>query len=448
MWRDLTPGQRWTAALAVVLALSLALFGLPRRVIVRGLAAPAAEASGARAAGATGPRHAVPPTTLASGPFLIGGTGGAIVVGGGLAGAPNVPSAPALGITSPAPAVPRVVALVRSGDDPLPDRDDRAVALAFLSEAPFRATVLTIGQDPALCAKAVAAGDVVVAGEGLDPALRACLVAAGRTVLSYDERGGTANGLVVSTRRDVIRGLVEAAVLARDAKGVAGKVGVVAASDLQPQVDAAVPLLRAAGFRVDSVAYLSAAQPALLADVATGVRRFATDDVTTVVFAASVDQQNAWIAQEAVLMPGVRYVVADARDSVTNESYGPMFASALAVTSNRVAWFAREHGETTAQRACRDRFTPHEQFAVDLDGTELARVFMWCEHVALLGRALAVSASGVPLGDALRRGAVSPLTSDLGTRAAGDFGPLQDAVLRWQTSCRCWQQARPFEDVG
>ncbi|MCU1463663.1 MAG: hypothetical protein JWO37_3738 [Acidimicrobiales bacterium] len=440
LWDDLTHGQRWTAGLALLLALALASFGLPRRTIVSSLAAPL----GATAGAATR-RPASAPATL-SGPGSAVATVPAPLAGAGGVG-PEPTAGPATLSASGSSPSPRVVVLVRSGDDPLPDRDDAAVAAVFLAQAPFHATVLTVDQDPTLCARIVAAGEVVMAGAGLDPGLVACLAGAGRTVLSYDERGGTPSGLLVSTRRDVTTGLVQAAVLARSAGGLTGKVGLVAAADLRPQVDAALPVLRSHGVPVADVAYLNE-EPSLLTDVANGVRRFSAANVATVIFAASVDQQNAWAAQEAVLAPSVRYVVADGRDAVTNEAYGPTFDGALAVTSVRVPWFARAHGETTEQRACHDEFVAHEQFAVDLTATELVRVFMWCEHVGLLGRALAVAASGTPLGDALRRGALSPLTSDLGATATGQYGPVQDAVLRWVASCRCWTEVRPFRDVA
>jgi hypothetical protein len=442
LWSDLTAGQRWTSALSVGLAVALAAFGLPQRTIpaLGGRAADAASSAPAPARGGSGPLGATSPAGPA--PAGIGGSG---AVPAGSAGGPPLAGG-ALPAGSGAAVPNRVVALVRPGSDALPDRDDAAIASVFLAQASLHPTVLAMSADPTLCARVIAAGDVVIASAGLDPPLRDCLAAAGRTVLSYDEWGGPAAGPLVSTRRDVATALVRAGILARAAGAVRGKVGIVASSALRPLVEIGLAGLRAEGVAVASVAYL-ADDVAPLADVTAGVRQFEAADVTTVVFAASMGQQQAWVAQQAVVRPSARYVVADARDAIVEESYPPLFDGALAVTTTRASWFTRAHGETTAQRACLDQFSPHQQFPLALDARETVTVFAWCQHAALVARALALAAAGTPLADALRRTTVSPLTSDLGTGADGVFAPRQDATLRWRLACRCWSEIRPFQDA-
>ena len=59
----LTPGQQWTAALAVFLSILLVLFGLPTRIVVGG-----GQAAGAETAIATAPRPSPLPAAAATPP--------------------------------------------------------------------------------------------------------------------------------------------------------------------------------------------------------------------------------------------------------------------------------------------------------------------------------------------------------------------------------------------
>ena len=160
--------------------------------------------------------------------------------------------------------------------------------------------------------------------------------------------------------------------------------------------------------------------------------------------AAPVAVQDRWVAQAAVLVPGLHYVVADAFDAIANEAYPATFDGAVAHTSLRVPWFSRAHGQTPEQGACLQTWqatvTPPQTLSTD----ETLDVFVWCEEVKVIGAALATPG---PFGGALRSVRVSsPATSDLGPLPPTGWGPAQDAVLAWRSSCACWQEKSPFAD--
>ena len=125
----MTPGQRWTATLAMALTVLVLVYGLPRHVIV----VPGAE--GAEVAGATsraphGAASAVPPAALdvaaAAGPPSLADTLAAVL--------PPAPGEP--GATSPAtPSAAVFAALVRVGDRPEPGHDDASIAKTFVSRS-------------------------------------------------------------------------------------------------------------------------------------------------------------------------------------------------------------------------------------------------------------------------------------------------------------------------
>lgn len=444
-----TPGQRWSAAVLLALALALAVAQPVTRVGGGSLLSPAPADVQAAAGTPSPPPSAAGPTESSvislpgsAGP-ASGGSGGAVPV---LA---EEPSPPAM-LRTP----PKVVALVKSGDGTLPGRDDAAIAGAFLETAPFPVTVLTIpaDPDPAFCGRVAAAGPVAVTSFGVDPQLRDCLLGAGVVLVGFDTLGEAArppDGRVVSTRRGVGQALDDLTAWARRGRALRGRVGVVGTTATRAAVTQAVARMRDMGFNVVATAFVGD-RDETGSDISDGVRSFAGAGVQVVVFAAPVTQQARWVALQSLLSPSVRYVVADAYDAVVAETYPPSFDGALAHTSVRVSWFAREHGETPDQRVCRTRWEAKAAPPSTLGAQELARAFAWCQHVALVAAALeAYNANGGAFHDVLRSVRLpSPLTSDLGPLPGGSYGPLQDAVLVWRAMCGCWQEERSFADRG
>jgi hypothetical protein len=89
--------------------------------------------------------------------------------------------------------------------------------------------------------------------------------------------------------------------------------------------------------------------------------------------------------------------------------------------------------------------------AQTLSTAELVDVLVWCEEVELVASLLSAAQTQpampfVPLARGQRL--PSPVTSDLGPLATGGWGPAQDAVLVWHSSCRCWEEKEPFADRG
>jgi hypothetical protein len=180
-------------------------------------------------------------------------------------------------------------------------------------------------------------------------------------------------------------------------------------------------------------------------DVLAAVRRFAAARVGTVVFALPVSVQQRWVEQATVLHAAFGYVVSDVDDGIVDEDYAPTFDGATAYTSLRVPWYARDHGETTAQRTCAAQWTTVATPPAELPGEEVP-ADTWCEEVRLLDAAFAAPAyAHLGLIDTLlSRTLASPLTSTLGPLRHHGWGPRADAVLVWRATCSCWQEQAPY----
>lgn len=429
----LTPGQRWTSALALFVALSVLFFGLPTSLkFVPGRGGAQASAQGSPAQDAAGPPITLPPEVALIPAPAVGAPAAEddVPIDGG-------------SVSGPSP-LPGVVALVRS-DSARPGRDDAAIAAAFLNRASFESETVTLGGSaPEVCAQALTKGRVVLASEGLDDDLKSCLVDAGAVVVAFDSAGsslqGQGGGAVISSRRGLVPSLVDLGRWGLASGALKGRVGVVGASSERPTLEAAIATLTALGVDVRATALVDASgtEPPT-----SHLRRFIDAGVEVVLFAAPMVVQRGWVVQQSILAPGVRSVVSDAFDAVVDESYPATFDGALAHTSLRVPWFSRAEGETVAQASCKEVWTATSH---TLLSEETVPVFAWCQHVAAVGAALEVAArGGVSVRDALRaQSVVSPLTSDLGPLGGEDFGPVADAVLVWRTSCACWAPQAPF----
>jgi hypothetical protein len=195
--------------------------------------------------------------------------------------------------------------------------------------------------------------------------------------------------------------------------------------------------MRSAGLRVVATAWAWQGTSRTV-DYAAEVQAFQRAGVEDVVFAAPVQTQGGWVQAAAALGAPFHYVVSDVDDAVVDESYPPTFDGALAHTSLRVPWFARDHGTTATQRECADRWTAVATPAVLLQA-EQETVYAWCEEVAALDTG-ATDLRTVRID--------SPLTSDVGLLPGGDWGPAQDATLVWRATCGCWRQTAPFAARG
>jgi hypothetical protein len=438
MRSQLTPGQRWTSALGISLVLLLLLFGLPTKVTV----VPGASAT---------PAPAVPPrddrlTTPAAGPAEVTAAPPAVVPT--RAGPPRPPlpaaSPPPLPDLAPAPPPLDVVAVAVEGGG-LPGRDDVAMAEVFAASARYPLPVISAGDDlDAACAEALAMAAVVVAGARLPEELRRCLLEGGATVLAFDgaeTEPAAGSGRLVTTRRVLRHSLLDLARWGTAARTIRGRVGVVAGAKAQPVVEALVPELEALGVELVETAFVESG-PSGTGAINEGVRRFASAGVSTVLLAAPMEVQRAWVAQQGVLLPGARSLVSDAFDAVVDELYPVTFEGTLAHTSLREPWAAREAGESDEQAEC---LRIWEAAARTTLRSERVPVFAWCQHVALVGAALDAAGSGGDLTEALlAQTAASPLTSGLGPLEEGGYGPRQDAVLVWRAACRCWESQQQF----
>lgn len=435
----MTPGQRWTALIALLYVIAVVNFGAPSRtVVVRAQNRPQVTAS---------PPAGMPPRPPATAPVAPY----SLIPGYADAAPERPPESPAVPASEEAVAPPpRVVVAVRPAEQPgLPGRDDGTMAAAFLASASFDAPIVTLGPDlDATCEELRAAGNVVIASEGLGD-LNDCLVAAGATVIAFDEAGGRslgAAGGVLSTRRSVEATLVDLGRWAMAAGTLKGKVGLVGATAIRDDLERAASRLKRLGVNLAATAYLDDG-PAGASQTNGAVLDFASAGVEVVVFATSVAQQRSWVAQYAVLVPGAHYVVSDASDGVRDEAYPAVFDGALAHTSLRIPWFGRDHGETPLQLACRQRW--ETVAGGPMRASEATRVFAWCQHIEIVDAGLRAAASGGSFSQLVRRLALpSPLTSDLATLAGGGWGPTADAVLVWRAACGCWTEERPFQPRG
>ena len=410
----LTPGQRWTAALAMVLVILILLFGMPTQVVIEpvapALASPSSDGGtgGTRAGGA-----AASPST----PGSAAGSGGGeyVLPPSSSSGDGGTSSSAGAGASSDegssAPSAPFAVAVVL-GTGGLPGRGDAEMAAAFVGPS----TAVPAGGD---CGAAGAA-TLVVSPDPLDAELVSCLVGRGTTVVA-PHPDGSATPHRLSTRRGAAAALADVASL------VSGRVGVVLGASLESS-------LRPALSRLPNVVATAVVEDPV-ADVADGVQAFVAARVQTVVFAVPVDVQRRWVGQQSVLGAPGRWVVADVYDAVASEAYPPMFDGALAVTSSRLPWYARDHGETPEQTACADKWA--EVAPPGMLPGESARVLAWC----LLGSVVAAARGGSPLAGAT---VASPTTSSLGPLPGGGWGPTEDATLVWRSECGCWRERTPF----
>lgn len=444
----MTPGQQWTAALALLLATAVLMYGVPARR-VRGVVAQAPPV--VPSPGATPSEEAAPPPpaeSVASGPVPVGVPAPADPPPPPTAAAPPGPGDAPSVVATPAPAAgrrfepPRVVAVVGEPAAVPGGADERAMADAHMRGAPFDATTYTLTGEPGDCDAIVRAGTVVIAGHGLGDDLTRCLSARGVVVVAHAVTGSRTDrsgGGVVSTRRALRDSLVDLASRLVRTGDLDGRVAIAADVEHRAAVEAAVAPMRRAGADVVGIAFLGAD-----ADVPGAVVDVAQRDVETVVFATSVSRQSAWVLKHSLLDPAMRYVVADAADAVVEEGYPATFSGSVAATAVRVPWFARTHGATPPQRACDAAYPPG---ALD-DATAVFLSYLWCQHVQLVATAVATArAADVPVGDVIGKVSLpSPATSDLGATGDGTFGPVADAVLRWTASCRCWTEDEPFQE--
>lgn len=498
---DMTPGQRWTATLAALLACAVALLGTPREPVLPRVSAsapasvsvvgsspppsaplsPALESStgdvpelsaSTLPAGVSGPavlaapRATAPVADLTPQPTTTRAAASTRAPGaragsprplastttrpgaGGASAAPDTPPAEITAAPAPLSGQGGAVLLARSGDGQAPDRDDAAIARAFAAQTGWSTTVLAAdGDAAATCAQARAAR-VVAAATELSAALRTCLVQQGITVLAVDGLGtslATAPGAAVfALRRGDRDTLGELGSWGVSSGALAGPVGVVGDADRRALLEPGVDALRTAGAAVVTVAWLRADSAAEARAASTD---FAAKGVRAVVLAAPVATQRLFVTAAAAPPPPWRYVVSDVADGVLNESYPPVFDGALAHTSLSIPWSPRDHGSTAQQRACDATWQARATPAVTLPG-EQPRVYAWCALAQVLARAsvAAVLSRQDPVGLLATLRGPSPLTSDVGP-VRGGWGPVADAVLTWRASCSCWQEQEPFAEA-
>ena len=436
---SLTPGQRQSAVILLALAVVVMAFGPPKgaaRVIAAPVTPPrarppaAAPAAAPPAAAVARPAAAVPLASPAPTP----------VIDTSESAFASTPSA--------GPAAPAVVALVRSGDTPLPGRDDASIAAVFLGHAGFPVTTVTYDPaDATRCEKATSAGRIVLSSAGVDSAMRDCMVRAGVTYIAYDQLGdvppaSAGAGQVLSTSRGMAASLIDTALWGR-AGALSGAVGVVSTQSAKSSIAPAVGVVKGLGVKVVDEAYLDDSVTVPVPhDVAVAALDFFSKGVSTVVFAAPVAFQTAWVAQATALPQTTKYVVSDAFDAVTNETYPATFDGAVAYTSVRGQWSTRTGGATPDQQACQTTWQTDAVPPTTLAGTETFEVYSWCQTAKLVAAAL--SSSTAP-GDVFRTlTQTSPLTADLAPLDAGGWGPASDAVLVWSASCACWNQSHAF----
>ena len=438
----LTPGQRWTGFILVVLALAVILVGAPDRTVLRrGSAAasvPAASDGRSSGSGVNADASPRPAADLAASPDVFGSGGSdadlRLPVGGAVGGDTSTTSD---GGTASGPL--RVTAL-------LPDAgatgagSEASVAETFLAGAPFDIAARASVADADACASLGGDRTLVLGPEAVPAPLLSCIVRSGATVLAFDA-GGTRPG-VLSTRRAEAQSLLVLASWSSRTDGVLdGPVGIAGAVRDRAWIEAVVPALRAEGLNVRSTAFVDTAD-----EVTSAVRRFVGEGVRDVVLAAPAQIRQQWAAQHALLDRQAKFVVADAHDGVGRETYAPTFDGAVALTTLKPPWHARAHGETDQQRRCRERWeasAPARRLAA---GDETRWVYAWCQHVALVETVLqeANRRSG-SIADLVRpMRMASPLTADLGPTGDEGWGPDADAVVVWRSSCGCWTEQEPF----
>lgn len=444
---QLTPGQRWTAALALTLVLAVLMFGLPTKVTV----VPGEVTPSPRRDLASAPEPAPASGDDVAGAEQDGGASAPLATAAPADGAtpasspPPPPDSPAAVEPSAGGSPPAVVAVAVAGAS-VPARDEVTIARTFTGPAGIPLQVVDAGGDAAAaCAAVLLAGEVVVTGAALPARLRDCLLDRGAVIITFDGRDAPAGsaGRLLSTRRTLVASAGDLGRWGVATGALRGKVGVVADASDRAGSSAAVEALRRSGVDVADTAYVASDAPGAAA-VTDGVRHFVARGIEVVVFIIPVDAQRRWAAQHAVLAPETRFVVSDAFDAVTDETYAPSFQGALAHTSLRGPWATRAEGETPAQRQCRETW---EKTAHRMLESERVAVFAWCQHTSIVGRALASSASVEAFVAAVREHTTaSPLTSDLGPLPGDGYGPREDATLVWRAACGCWERSNGFTD--
>lgn len=425
---DLPEAQRWTVGLLLALSVALVAFGLPkaRDTTATGSfdAAPAGATvqthGGTDAAGVGSTDDAAAPVLAANDMEVAADSG--------------VPAAGAVGPVGGAAPV-EVVAVVRDADGDFPGRDDAFAAAVFLPDVGVRTAVVRVAEArDRLCSATPPGQRVVLSSSALPRELRSCLASSGTIVLAFDEAGSS--GRSFSTRLGAATAMVDAAVAGK----ATDRVGLAVSDSRAEAAGEAKRVLGHLGFRVEVAAVPAGDSSAMVA----GMQAFDAADVSTVVFAMPVNDQARWVALEQLLRRQPKHVVADVADAFVGEQYPVTFDGAVGVATSRVAWFARDHGETAVQAGCRSRYEKAAAPAVGVSPAELARAFMWCEHASIVRAALA---GGGRVDEALAQLSIdSPLTSALGRGPDGVFGPRQEALLRWQRGCGCWVEQRGFED--
>lgn len=418
--RELTDGQRWTVGIALVVTVLFLAFGTRRAPETLGPFA---------AAGSTPPPVAVvappgPAQPRDADPAPVPARPAAVSSRSG--GVPAAPPPEAPRSDDAEADAPTVLAVVRAGDGAVRGRDDAAIAAVFITDLEGARLAELEDAEGAVCA--ADGPTVVIAGEGLPDALHECALKRGVVVVSHDDRGSA--GTSLSTALGAEAALVEAAG-AGD-----GAVGLVVQQAHAGQAAAAREALEAGGRQVEVVVLGDDDAPPV-GEMLDLLRA----EVQTVVLAAPVATQDRWLSLAQTLRMPFEHVVADVADSIVDEAYTAATDGLRAVAATRVAWFARDHAETDAQRRCRSRFEEAVGGEVASAG-ELARVYQWCQHVAL---AAAVVAAGGGADAELDADVLdSPLTSPLSASTATGFGPVAVATLDWVSACGCWQEAVPY----
>ncbi|HEU5085737.1 MAG TPA: hypothetical protein VFU14_20515 [Acidimicrobiales bacterium] len=419
---DTTPGQRWTAALAVGLAVLLLAFGLPHGV--RTIVEPATRA--ATPVGAAAPPAGVP----AEAPAGVAAGIPAASRRGPVAPAAASGAAPAGDAAAPATPVPAGVVVLAFGD-PDDETGDRAVATHFFALQGADAEIVEVDDaDPAAACAAVAGAALVVAGGPMPGPVRDCATRAGARTLAFDDDLAPAAGPASSTRRGVARSLLDTADVLGDE--LSAPVVLVADERYQPAVEGTRAEAAERGLALDEIVYLpddGDPSPTTSLDLARA-------RPGTVLFATSTDRQAELATRLSLLSPGTAHVVLDAADSLLDGSYPPTMDGALAVTTLQHPW---HEGDAAARQACTSSWSSAHEGAEPLDGEALLRVLLWCQHAELAARLVAADLE-IPA-DLL---VPSPITSPIGV-VDGALGPTARAVATWSLECGCWSATRPFE---